>query len=160
MGHAAEIFRRVFHRTPDVRQIQINSSARELQEKFAEAVEPALGHATFELNREQSDQILPSAEGAPPLFVHVILMGEEYYSTSLERENTQTFFTLDGRSASLSSLVPVEKPTWYERYRLTPLKRKDADGKDVTLQALEFGHRLADTLIQAKAANPGIFRYI
>lgn len=142
----------------DPRTAEIKASAQDLHSKFDAVTSGALGRLLIRLNQEQSDEILPSAEGVAPLRVEIVLFGPRAYSCALDRG---MHFTLFGNDASLSNVRPKEKPSLYEAlhdpFKSTPLRRSDLDKRGQKLQALAFGHRMVDVLLRVKDENPDSF---
>ncbi len=157
-----EALRRIRERYSDPRNDQINKLARETRNKLNDLSGNALSHVVVSLDKEESDRLIPGAEDAEPLIATISQMASNgfIYRCSLARGDAETVFLLIGNDARLNSVAPNPKPRhMFDAIRSIPLKRHGVDNKEQKLQALAFGEKFANTLLELRNRCPEAFFY-
>ena len=146
----------------DPRVEQVSALTTVVRGKMRELYQGA-SEVYIDLDSAQSERLFPSTEDAPPIQVTINRSphNDIDYSFVLDRGEASIIFELDDDGGpSLTRPVPnSDKENRYGIRRAVGLGRHGADALERNLQALTFGNKVSDFLLQVREESPEIFEY-
>lgn len=102
---------RILNRQPDPRKAEVKIQAASLQVKLEDLTKDALGHVIIELDSQQSERIMPGAEGVEPFKMDIVLLAEIFFQyIFLEKIRILFLFCLEISPALQVLLRKIDLP--------------------------------------------------
>lgn len=159
LHRAAELFR-----APDLRRERTKSLISEVRLKLQDLCGDAIFGVQINLSHQQSEDLFPGTGRSIPLpLVATVAFTDPNggFRCLLERDPAYLVFTLDGEDARVEmELRNVRAKRWYETAAVVPFFGRSLSSMDRKLKALEFGNRLANTLLDVRQESPSSFSNI